>query len=110
MVTVEDILEEIVGEIRDEFDFDEQPMMKLTDKGNYIVDGKMLIEDLNRMLSIELDHEEVDTIGGYVLSKQSDIEVGTIVEAANIVVEVLEAEASQIKKVSIKLHESHASS
>ena len=56
------------------------------------------------MLSIELDHEEVDTIGGYVLSKQSDIEVGTIVEAANIVVEVLEAEASQIKKVSIKLH------
>ncbi len=102
IVTVEDILEEIVGEIRDEFDFDEQPMMKRTEKDHYIVDGKMLIEDLNRFLGTDLDHEEVDTIGGYVLSKQSDIEVGTIVEASEIVVEVLEAEASQIKKVSIK--------
>lgn len=102
IVTVEDILEEIVGEIRDEFDTDEQPMMRKTKKDHYIVDGKMLIEDLNRLLDLNISHDEIDTIGGYVLTQNAEVETGTIVEKEELIIEVLEAEASQIKKVSIK--------
>ncbi|TCP30541.1 CBS domain containing-hemolysin-like protein [Scopulibacillus darangshiensis] len=102
IVTVEDILEEIVGEIRDEFDEDEEPMLQKNAQDDYIVDGKMLIDDLNHLLKTDLQHEEVDTIGGYILSEKDDVDVGTIVETNDVILEVLEAEGTQIKKVSIK--------
>ncbi len=68
MVTVEDILEEIVGEIQDEFD-EERP--EVEDKGDktYSVDGKMLLEDVNDIFELELDTEECDTIGGWIYAQ-----------------------------------------
>lgn len=68
LVTIEDILEEIVGEIQDEFD-EETEEIKKTKDGNYIVDGKVHIEDINELLDIEIEIEHIDTIGGWIYSQ-----------------------------------------
>lgn len=69
LVTAEDILEEIVGEIQDEFDEEEGEEINKTEDGNYIVDGKVIIEDINELLKINIEEENIDTIGGWVYSK-----------------------------------------
>lgn len=68
LVTIEDILEEIVGEIQDEFDEEGYEIAK-TEDGNYIVDGKVIIDDINELLETEIDAENIDTIGGWVYSQ-----------------------------------------
>lgn len=68
LVTIEDILEEIVGEIQDEFD-EETEEIKKTEDGKYIVDGKVHIEDINELLEVEIETENIDTIGGWVYSQ-----------------------------------------
>ncbi|MBC8062006.1 MAG: HlyC/CorC family transporter [Clostridiaceae bacterium] len=68
LVTVEDILEEIVGEIQDEFDDEGAPIEK-TENGGYSIDGRVLIEDINELLDIELKLDDIDTIGGWLYSK-----------------------------------------
>lgn len=68
LVTIEDILEEIVGEIQDEFD-EETEEIKKTKDGNYIVDGKVHIEYINELLDIEIEMEHIDTIGGWIYSQ-----------------------------------------
>src|SRR5690625_7314084 len=78
IVTVEDILEEIVGEIRDEFDVDEVPLIEEQDNHTYIVSGRLQIEELNDVLGIELENEDIDTIGGWIFAKQLDVKVGTL--------------------------------
>lgn len=65
MVTIEDIIEEIVGEIQDEFD-EERPLVEKRSEYVYSVNAKMLIEEINDTLEIELDAENVDTIGGWL--------------------------------------------
>ncbi|EQB43243.1 hypothetical protein CGLO_18120 [Colletotrichum gloeosporioides Cg-14] len=70
LVTVEDILEEIVGEIRDEFDIDEINEVRKLGEDHYIFDGKVLVDQVNLLLGIQLDNEEVDTIGGWFLTQK----------------------------------------
>jgi putative hemolysin len=65
LVTIEDIVEEIVGEIVDEYDV-EEPLWLRLDDGSYLVDGKLVLHDLNEVLGAELESEEFDTIGGLV--------------------------------------------
>jgi len=69
LVTAEDIIEEIVGEIRDEFDEDEVPDVRKLSEHHFILDAKLLIEDVNHLLGTDLAHEEVDTIEGWFLTK-----------------------------------------
>lgn len=68
MVTVEDILEEIVGEIQDEFD-EERPFIEKVEERQYSVDGGLLIEAVNESFGLELDSEDVDTIGGWMAAR-----------------------------------------
>lgn len=68
LVTIEDILEEIVGEIQDEFDEEVKEINK-TENGNYVVDGKTPIEDINKILNTDIDVDNIDTIGGFIYSK-----------------------------------------
>lgn len=70
LVTIEDILEEIVGEIQDEFDMDEVPEVQMINKDHYILDAKMLIENVNEVLDIDIDEEDIDTIGGWFMSER----------------------------------------
>ena len=65
MVTLEDILEELVGEIVDEFDTEDLEVIRLPD-GSYLVDGGMSIDDLNELLGLDLPNEDWDTVAGYV--------------------------------------------
>jgi CBS domain containing-hemolysin-like protein len=67
LVTIEDILEEIVGEIQDEFD-DEVEQIQELENGAYSIDSKVLIEDVNELLNIDIDSNDVHSIGGWVYS------------------------------------------
>ncbi|MFC7704969.1 HlyC/CorC family transporter [Plastorhodobacter daqingensis] len=67
LITLEDILEEIVGEITDEFDQDEGAPLKRTEAGDYLVDGAMTIRDLNRAMDWNLPDEEANTVAGLVI-------------------------------------------
>jgi CBS domain containing-hemolysin-like protein len=68
LVTIEDILEEIVGEIRDEFD-EEEPLMRKLSSGSYAVDGRIPISVVNDALDAQFESEDFDTIGGLVLGQ-----------------------------------------
>lgn len=67
LVTLEDILEEIVGEIRDEFDEDEEDKVSQLSEREYIVDGAMSLDDVNDRLNTGLTSEDYDSLGGYVI-------------------------------------------
>lgn len=102
LVTVEDILEELVGEIRDEFDQDESPMILNVNAKTKMLDGKVLIEDVNDMYALEIDDTDLDTIGGWMLSNNSDIQQGDIVKHEKYEFKVIEIDGHQVKKVQVR--------
>ena len=67
MVTLEDLLEEIVGEIRDEYDSDEEALITIIDENTYVVPGNLKIDDLNDAIGTEFDSEDYDSIGGLMI-------------------------------------------
>ncbi|WP_143317714.1 hemolysin family protein [Clostridium sp. HBUAS56017] len=102
LVTIEDILEEIVGEIQDEFDEEIDEINKKED-GNYIVDGKVHIEDINELLEIEIKEENIDTIGGWVYSQlKSYPEVDDKVIYKDYEFIILKCTRKRISKILIK--------
>jgi CBS domain containing-hemolysin-like protein len=102
LVTVEDILEEIVGEIQDEFDEDEIPRIQQMDEDTVLLDGKVLISDVNDLLRIRIDDEELDTIGGWILSEHVDATQGTVIGHADYQFTVKEADGHQVKLIEAK--------
>lgn len=101
LVTAEDILEEIVGEIRDEFDDDEVPDIRKLNENHYVLDAKLLIGDVNNLLTTNLVHDDVDTIGGWFLSQNIDTNIGTVVEAEGYIFRVIELEGHQIQYLEV---------
>jgi len=101
LVTVEDILEEIVGEIRDEFDADEVPEINKISENKTIVDGKVLIDEINDLFGLDLENSDMDTIGGWILSEKMDVVEGDKVRYDNYVFKVLEVEGYHIKSLEI---------
>ena len=73
LITLEDILEEIVGDISDEFDLDAEIVLKRTEAGDVIVDGAMTIRDLNRAMDWSLPDEEANTVAGLVIHEAQTI-------------------------------------
>lgn len=69
MITLEDLLEEIVGEIRDEYDSDEEELIKNVGENRYLVEGSVKLDDLNDAINLELDSEDYDSIGGLMIEK-----------------------------------------
>lgn len=67
MITLEDLLEEIVGEIRDEYDEDEEEYIQELEDGTYLVEGSMKLDDINDVLGTSLDSEDYDSIGGIII-------------------------------------------
>jgi putative hemolysin len=102
LVTIEDLLEEIVGEIRDEYDVEVEPVQ---DEGNgvYVFSGKVDIDELSERLDLEIPREGFGTVGGYVLSHLGRVPaVGEVVQLDGLRVEVLEAERRRIGRVRVR--------
>lgn len=105
LVTIGDILEEIVGELMDEFD-QGRPSVEVKD-GVTSVDGRMLLEDINDMLHIEIEDEEVDSIGGWLFKQLEAIPlIGTQVKHSGYIFEVAEADRLRIVRVNIRSDDS----
>lgn len=102
IVTLEDILEEIVGEIRDEYDEDEAPPIQHVNEQHIIVDGKVLISEVKDLFGLHIEEDDVDTIGGWIMMQNHEIEEGQHVEAEDYEFKVLEKDAYQIKRVEIR--------
>ncbi|GHH98588.1 hemolysin family protein [Neobacillus kokaensis] len=102
IVTVEDILEEIVGEIRDEFDLDELPLIQKVGEQHFILDGKVLIGEVNDLLGTTLEEEDVDTIGGWFLTQKFDVHKGDTLESDGFVFQITEIEGHHILYIEVK--------
>ncbi|KGR82889.1 hemolysin family protein [Lysinibacillus odysseyi] len=82
LVTIEDIIEEIVGDIQDEFDEDEIPeVQEITEGEHYIFDAKMLLQEVNDILGTNIEDEDIDTIGGWFMTQHFDAVEGDAIEA-----------------------------
>ncbi|MCL1631011.1 hemolysin family protein [Sporolactobacillus sp. CPB3-1] len=101
LVTVEDILEEIVGEIRDEYDEREEPLIRRISPDQALVDGKLLISHVNRQFQIDIEEEGVDTIGGWILAEEPNVTVGSTLNYDHVAFEVKEMDAHQVRKIMI---------
>ena len=107
LLTLEDILEEIVGDIQDEFD-NEQPVVQTLEKG-YSIDGRMLIEDVNNLLKIDIPNDEVDTIGGWMHMKlEEKAAEGQRAEHDGIAFEITEMDRKRIARIKIDMVSSGA--
>lgn len=69
MITLEDLLEELVGEIRDEYDEDEKELIQKIDERSYLIEGSMSLSDINDALGTGLDSEDYDSIGGIIIGQ-----------------------------------------
>ncbi len=104
IVTFEDILEEIVGEIQDEYDIDEEtPGYIFKEDGALIVDARMPIDEVNVLLKLSIsEKEEFDTIGGYVSSEIGRIpKTNEVVSVGNVQARILVADARRISKLKL---------
>lgn len=101
LVTVEDILEEIVGDIRDEFDEDETPDFETVDENTFLVSGRLSLDEINQRLNIYLEDDEVDTIGGWFFTHNLEADVGTVMEYEGHEFALIEKDGFQIKRVKI---------
>ncbi len=103
MVTMEDLLEEIVGEIWEEFDR-EQPLMVPRGEGVYEVSAVMNLEDFAEATGVDVHDEEVNTIGGYILARLDHLpRTGERFRIGPLDVEVLEATRQRLKRLKIRI-------
>ncbi|MDM5226758.1 hemolysin family protein [Cytobacillus sp. NJ13] len=101
VVTVEDILEEIVGEIRDEFDADELPFVQKSGENHYILDAKLLISEANDLLGTSLSDDDVDTIGGWIMTQKYDVTQGDFIEEEGFRFIIKEMEGHHISYIEV---------
>ncbi|HEY3380492.1 MAG TPA: hemolysin family protein [Vicinamibacterales bacterium] len=105
LATLEDLIEEIVGEIRDEYDEESEP---ITDEGNgvFVFSGKVDIDEVNERLGVGIEREGFETVGGYLLSHLGRVPaVGEKFDVDDLAVEVLEAERRRVTKVRFRKRE-----
>ncbi len=102
LVTVEDILEEIVGEIRDEFDDDEIAEIRKIGNNHYILNAKMLVEDVENLLQISLDTDDVETLGGWFLTVNNGIRASKNIELEQYVFSIYEQRGHQLHYIEVR--------
>ena len=107
LITLEDLLEEIVGEIRDEYDMDEEDPIQKLGEHEYLVQGTMNLEDLCDLLNLPLSSEDYDTVGGYMIELLDHLpETGeSIVTPENVFLRVEGMDKNRISKLFLRLPE-----
>jgi membrane protein len=106
IVTIEDLLEEIVGEIRDEFDQEEENIQQIKET-IYDIKGDTVIEELNEELETDIPiSEEYDTVSGYVQDELGKVaEVGDQVKGNGFILKVMEVDNKRIEKIRVVITE-----
>lgn len=103
LLTLEDIIEEIVGEIADEYDVEQNPTLRPNFAGEYLVDGAMTIRDLNRALDWHLPDDEANTVAGLVIHMAQSIPMaGQVFSFEGFRFEVLGRRENRITRLRIK--------
>jgi putative hemolysin len=99
LVTIEDMLEEIVGEIRDEYDVESEPVID-EGGGRFIFHGKVDIDEVNQRLNVQIDRQGFETVGGFLLSHLGRVPaVGEQMDVDGLHIEVLDVERRRVNKV-----------
>lgn len=102
LLTIEDLLEEIVGEIRDEYDDDEEDCIQSISENEYIVDGNTKLDDINDALGVDIESSDYDSIAGHIIYLLDHLpEEGESVTVDNAVFTVASVEKNRIDKVHI---------
>ena len=103
ILTLEDIIEEIVGEIQDEYDFDEQEEFIKIAENTYSVDGRMSLIDFNEQLGTQLESENADTIGGFIFDHLGRVpEQGSQFSYQGLAFTILEVDERRIHRIRIQ--------
>jgi CBS domain containing-hemolysin-like protein len=102
LVTIEDLLEQIVGDIQDEYDLEEEWLVEQGD-GTVVVDARLPVEDLEEWFGVDIEREKFDTIGGLIFHVTGRIpRSGEVAEGYGLVFRILDAEERKINKVRIE--------
>lgn len=108
IITVEDLIEEIMGDIEDEYDHDDEPKLKKIDNNNYIVDGNYLLDDLDDELDLKLSNNNHDTIGGFVLHLLGEIPEENqqrTVKYENLTFLIISVKGNRVTKIKLTINE-----
>ncbi|WKA58049.1 hemolysin family protein [Planococcus shenhongbingii] len=104
IITMEDILEEIVGEIRDEFDDEEEAEIIKESEDRYLINGRVLLKDLEERFNMEFeDSEDIDTIAGWIQHQLIEAETGDVVEKEGHRWSIIDMENHHILKVAVEI-------
>jgi CBS domain containing-hemolysin-like protein len=102
LVTIEDLLEEIVGDIRDEYDLHEEAEFERHSDDEFTVDAAINIDDFNALFDTQLSDDDADTLGGYIYNHFGRVPlVGETVEAHGFLIRIEEVEGQRIRKVRV---------
>jgi putative hemolysin len=103
IITIEDILEELVGEIRDEYDDGEEELVRQVDSNTHIANALISIRDLGEYLDVEFpDEGDYETLGGFVVDKAGRVpEIGMVVRWREFTFEVIRADERHVEQVRI---------
>ena len=104
LITIEDLLEEIVGDIRDEYDIDEEDEFKQLSENEYLIEGQMKIDDLNDRLGFHLSSENYDSMGGLIIENLDRIPAaGDSILLDNIRLTVQKLDNKRIDRILVKI-------
>jgi putative hemolysin len=104
LITIEDLLEEIVGDIRDEYDDDEEDSIQIIAENEYLVDGFTKLDEINEALGLELESDDYDSIAGHIIYLLDHLpEEGESVTDNNVVFTVAGVDKNRVDKVHILL-------
>lgn len=108
IVTVEDLIEEIMGDIEDEYDHDDEPKLQKIDDNNYIVDGNYLLDNLDDELDLKLSNNNHDTIGGFVLHLLGEIPEENqqrTVSYENLIFLIISIKGNRVTKIKLTIND-----
>ena len=106
LITLEDMLEEIVGKIRDEYDEDEEDLIRRIGPREYVVEAAMKLDDLNDQLGLDLESEDYDSIGGFIIGLLDHLpEEGEEVTHKNLRLVVDQVERNRIDKIHLYIQD-----
>lgn len=104
LITIEDLLEEIVGEIRDEYDDDEEDIITQINEKEFIADGAAKLDEINEFVGLHLDSDDYDSIAGHIIHLLDHLpEEGEQITEDNATFTVIKVEKNRIDKVKITL-------